>query len=1326
MEQTATEQPAPKSAGLSSKATAATAAASAVQPLPSQTADAAGERNEKQRTTIEVTETEKNANVTDTTISTAAAAENNSSLPSTPSEQTKVTGDNETTTSGAISAPNTAPAVTGAAELSLEARLNAHVQSALALYRAFQVPVTVAVAAIFLSGYGLIMLRWIADQVVALIRSAVGITLGVGLGLGLATHVRDQLDTWKAQQTLLEEQQQESSGGNADATGSSSTSLEMQQKLAAATIASRSLHHAGPSSSFNNQHSQSEQDEQTYVALMQSAGYYGAATSVQSKVMRGHVLRRDNTFWKRNYPFAPGRSDDNNSSNTNSARNHHHHSAKQEQNATLRAATAASVMQSLWPTLPSQVNAKLAAFVEIVMRDFVSSWYSSVDKGIYYQEERAKRRERSERQRAAAAAAQDKQQPASSNDPPSSSRIMVCRAGPYRRIPLIECLYESISIMFGNAAMRTEHLNVFELVLLKWTRVLAHTFKVYRALRRQVQLRIHMHQRTLRQQQGQQQRDRDRSGRGSTSNATSSIQDATSRRDSSINPIAAAVGASSGVTLPSMTLGGGGGNDQDKDQVEHDEKARAAAAAVAASTAGSNIPVSEMAMTKEFLFSGKLHRAITFGLDVPSLLFADASGKECGIGNATDRWSDDVFAVRAAVDPKTGAPMTDDDVLEARLYGVKNSTNPDDMGIMAECELDYIRVLAHRIVRALLPRQDFGSPIVSTIFTEIFSGSILSPIYSLFCPDYINGWIIKGLSPADSTNEEVDTTGEGETISEYRTNGETIAGEEQQQRTLSECSAGSDCSEGNPPQTPLTDNTSLPRTASTRTAAATTSSSTDVPELKDTALESTTTTTRTAPSEYNSDDILTLIAKAVMDLQRFVDFEEFRWARENNEATNVDWDNPECRSAVLKLVLVMELVLAHGRCTDRSLQRQQQDKSIEFEDDADENDENVNDDEGPAVTVEYESSTLTQLLMEMTSDVEAFEERAVNENTLLAANEADSDDDSDSVDCDHAYSYKPTSLEQSTIRTLIAAWLHTGQIYRTVDVLVQAHATILKPYYRKSAFLRNSINARAFCRQLRALDGVDVLVDTMTVLQSPRMDEQPGKEALQELVQKQYGAAAKSGEDKTENLRNTKTPVATQDRGNDGNDDSSANMSGAAQLLPATPVMSSFAVTASSFGTAVPRYLDFDRNEAFAASLRSERERRKQSWDTVVREAGFSDSSDRSMSLSSQPHSMVCRTRGVTPSDIALHRELHHLSRIFCTGTNLLTIRDAARRKNSTESLITSPQQAEQFAEQQSVTTETTVQVSLLTVETASPQRRIEVPDDDSSFLLRAQVSCLF
>ena len=91
----------------------------------------------------------------------------------------------------------------------------------------------------------------------------------------------------------------------------------------------------------------------------------------------------------------------------------------------------------------------------------------------------------------------------------------------------------------------------------------------------------------------------------------------------------------------------------------------------------------------------------------------------------------------------------------------------------------------------------------------------------------------------------------------------------------------------------------------------------------------------------------------------------------------------------------------------------------------------------------------------------------------------------------------------------------------------------------------------------------------------------------------------------------------------------------------------------------------------------------------------------------------IIHRKGASPSEVELHNELHNLARLFYNGSNVLTIRDAARKGDS----------GEDDGRLQPGTPETG-KVSLVTVETVSNRRRLEVPDDDSSFLLRAQVRC--
>ena len=88
---------------------------------------------------------------------------------------------------------------------------------------------------------------------------------------------------------------------------------------------------------------------------------------------------------------------------------------------------------------------------------------------------------------------------------------------------------------------------------------------------------------------------------------------------------------------------------------------------------------------------------------------------------------------------------SEEDVLKQRLFP-----------IMEECEQDYNRVLGHRLCRALLPRSEFASPIIRTLMTELLGGCILTPIMSIFAPDYVNSWISTALEAVLASKQEQD------------------------------------------------------------------------------------------------------------------------------------------------------------------------------------------------------------------------------------------------------------------------------------------------------------------------------------------------------------------------------------------------------------------------------------------------------------------------------------------------------------------------------------------------------------------------------------------
>jgi hypothetical protein len=1084
---------------------------------------------------------------------------------------------------------------------------------------------------------------WIIWPIYRVVLQIIGITVGVGLGLGLATHVYDQLEFWKEKHHQTEQHPIMNGAGAGGVKQVPLSAVKRSQSSSGSGSGTKNLNAPNRSQFYGTKQQAAGssfqlQDEQTYESLMAAAGYStenntlhnysqgltgasgsaspgtGASTSTSggdNKILRAHVLRSTSDFWKLNYPFTSVQSPSE--------------------------LTAVDRMRDLWPTLPTAINEQLGRWIEHILRDYVACWYNMVDAGCQYENaaqaqtdrQQTEAREKKEKgtststeksdqgiAAAAAIAAQQEQQ----HQP---ARKMVYSVALHRRMPFIDRLYESMAILFGNLATRVEHVNVLELILLKWTRVLAHTFKVYRALRKSVRTKALAHQHDT--------------------------------------AAAAAASSSSSSPLPSSNAAPSPGPARSF-RVKRRQKEQQAGDQHPDTDGRSSLgAVSEIAMTKEFLFAGKLHRAITFGLDVPSLLFADASGRECGTG--TDK-----------------AVETDDAVLEERLYGTP---------LLRECELDYNRVVGHRMVRALLPRADFGSPIVSSLLTEIMGSSVLTSIMSCFCPEYLNGWIIKGLSastPAEGAGsgdaeegkekDPVDENDEG--LFRGWSHGEGQAESRADSLPNTADSVGHDLSDNKPSPTEQQQRNVARSPAAKEEKPNTisgdglklasplnvTSSDKDVtPQQRALVQEKSATFQLPDISAVEGgDDIITKLAMVLIELQQYMDFEECRHANSNRQEVRINWDDDGCRAAVLRLVLVIEAALTQGRCTYRHKIPEGDEVDLDGSDGDGEDEDNLDDSERPVeVTLpDYESATLSQILMEMTSDIEAFEGRVATDNVLAAGEDAKAETH------EVAEEYQPTSTEQSTLRTLIAAWLHTGQVYRTVTVLVQAQFTILGPYYTPKAFLRQQANASAFVRQLKALDGVDILVDTMTVLASPRLDETTGDE-LNALAKQSSGRRVRVTEKK---------------------------------VLPASP---SFPAQYMGMSSSTPRHLDFHRNEAFASSLRSERERRAQSWESLVHD-------------NTEGIPVICRTKGSTEADVAWHKELHLIARIFYTGTNLVAIRDAARRKSSAETDSVSQSEA---------TDPEAIQTSLLTLETACPRRRIEVPDDDSSFLLRAQVSTI-
>lgn len=925
-----------------------------------------------------------------------------------------------------------------------------------------------------------------------LIWTSIGIAVGVGLGLGFAMHVYEQLQGWqKAHQN------------------------EVHRKPRNEALRSRTDSSAiRPKGGLGRTQSSVLEDGSSYLSLMALAGYV-----VDDKVLRAQVLKGDSEFWDVKYRFT---------------------GVKVEKQR------GPKLLKEDWPGLPEPVTNELGRFIEHVMRDYISGWYSRLDGGCVFMDEKEKRKmgiPRDGQNRAgdpgddpqSSDGAQETREPGAeennkTSEHHSSRRRMVFSTLTHRTIPLLDQTYRVLSYAFGSLATRVEHLNIFSLALLKWTQVLAHTFKQYRHLRR----------------------------------------------------IA-----------------------EEKNQTDRP---------------------TEVQIIREFLLAGKLHKAVTFGLDVPSLLFADAQGSECGTGKNDSTFPD--------------SSMDATRVLEERLFGTP---------MLRECELDYNRVVAFRLVRALLPRNESSSSVVTALVTEIMGTCVLQPLMNLWIPSFLNEIIVNSTTkkPGEVIPDEEVATGAAIDEEVKASRGGPGVVEEG-----TEHNSGPNFDERGPSDSEVISPSILDRASlhhQELEAYSSTASSIHV----GTRSRSSSTDTMGGLADEEIIDVknrravgdllLRLSSIAVTELERFVNLEECRLARLNNRENNVDYDDPSCQEAVLRLVVVVEAALLQGRCAYHH-QKSHGDcgRSAGGSDEIEE--------------------SFSQLLMEMTSDMNAFEMRINQDSTASRRSYSNSDMD-----------FEPDQNEVSTVRTLISTWMHTGQLSRAIALVIQGMHSVLLPYYSDDAFLARKGTSCAFQKQMDLFDQVDIMVETMAVLASPRLDIEA--EALI-IPPKDLGSVDALGGDKD-----------------------SKEAFRAAGLNEEFHPPSANDLMAHNFGTAsTPRFLDFHKNSAFASSLRSERERRLRSWESQKGEEALH----------------VVHHPGASSSEIELHNELHNLARTFYNGTNCITIRDAAKKNDTSDDGPAKPQ---------SVHSETG-KVSLITVETVSNRRRIEVPDDDSSFLLRAQVRC--
>ncbi|KAL7497818.1 hypothetical protein ACHAWT_005738 [Skeletonema menzelii] len=866
---------------------------------------------------------------------------------------------------------------------------------------------------------------------------------------------------------------------------------------------------------------------------------------------------------------------------------------------------------------------------------------------------------------------------------PQQQRTMVLTTTGTQSSPFIDSLYTAFAYLLGMLATRSsENVNILELLLLHFPHILAQNLRVYREMK---QVALEKKRRRVvaereKWRRGQMEAMREVRGGGG--------------------------GLGGSISSGMASLSGNNSNNNMNNMPTNSEKEL------------ESTDVSEIAIIREYLQAGRLHAALTFGMDVPSLLFADPLGKDCPPGPSHQENNDS--------DRQRG--HTDEDsILENRLLSPESS-------LIAECELDYNRVLASKVAKLVVSKNEIDSSVVRTMLVEMLASCVLCPTMGCFTPDYVNGWLITGLSLLEDGGAEGESPAAAAAAASTAKGDETVAdsaaasdkilrGDSQEAIVCTNQSVVSDL-DGHAHDSlsglhPVNSGESDDKTQT-------------LDSIVDGVVEEIITSDGSVRSEMDelfeeeyvhdsmcndAEQIITLLSMSIIELGRFIDFEDCRYARARNEDILVDWDQSDCRRAVKHLVLVIEAALLLGARSERKrssnfsvtdhddLSVMEQDlsmveQSMEYDDDFEVEIYEKETTSVRAPSTGHQHATLSAALMELTGDIDSFEK-------LILDSEQDESADDASIDDGTQNSFNiPKPNELSTLRTLIAAWLHTGQAFKVLSIIAHAKKSILVPFYHGSAFVRRENYVNDFTRLLRQLDGVEILVDTHSVLASQCILVGNGFDILMQSFQNDFGQKQDDPFPQRRGRSLAKEPLFSMVGSMRAK--SAQNFSRIARFAQSAsesfhipfdetssstnkrPFSANIAFQAQNNNHSTPAYLDFNKNSTFASSLRSERDRRHESW---VKEISGIEKIE-----------FFCRARGIKDKDAMVHRELHHLSRFFYAYTSEMRIEPCP------------------MPDAESGSSEVAANI---TVKGVSSRRKLEVPDEDSSFLLRVQAKPL-
>jgi len=884
---------------------------------------------------------------------------------------------------------------------------------------------------------------------------------------------------------------------------------------------------------------------------------------------------------------------------------------------------AATTMKQMWPNLPHEVSQEFGKLIDYLVRDYVVSWFGSVDGAIVYRNPANEKQKVDETIDEDKTPGTEKENETSTEDGDDSNipqriakpdRILTLSTSSYKAAPFLQMLTSALSHLIGQlCTTATDNVNVVDLILIKVVKAMTKTLKHYRRARKVALLR-------------------QTAFRASKQNQT---------------------------------------NYDSSNSIKSDKE------------------ISEIAITKELLISNKLHKAITFGLDVPSLLFADPKGIKAP--SHTSKTSQ-----------QHCHESIEDSVLHDRLYNTP---------LLAECELDYNRVISNKICRKIVPASDLSSPMIKSFAVEVVAGSLLSPIMGFFVPEVINGYLVQGLesyikssdsekntsheyvrretydevgfdsfvgdSHSDETNQNKNVTNEEDFKSNHGKN--DIKNSKKTNDLLkSEDTKANDLNPDVNDENSY-DDESINDEIESRIHDMNDEFDNDE-NIENGEFENDDDDIHFENIETNrseTDQVLPLLTLAVIDVQNY-------GQNLKDETGDINWEHESCKGSVCHLVVVIEAALQHGR----KVVSQQNNENIE--------------ETGNRITAESLFGTsLIDFLMDMTMNIDAFEKSLIEKEAVHI-------EEKNEVANQSTVSRDLFKHESSTLRTMIVAWFQTGDIYNAIRVFTSSKK--LRTYfYNSNAFFRDDDQSRAFCNQLKLLDGMDILVDTMAVLEADNVrfdsrDVNLDKGALlasttipKSIVKAQI-AKNKETANEPSLMKQAQSHLPGQHQITMLASNMKANMNFNTKRLSrwvagnnpiqaleneANATNDNLKMTGLLRKTAIKDYLDFHRNADWTHKLRVERAQRLDTWKKATISSAMTATGKYKMIES------VC-----CDSSREIHRDLHYFSRVIYSSTVSIVIEEKVGISGQTNFLI----------------------------ETVSARRMLEVPDDDSSFLLRAQV----